>query len=95
MEKVKRGMSKEDKELIHRLYWQSYCLLLSRKEIERMAEEDIAILRDRYGVPSKKDLEKRIKRKEIYSHPAWEDLITWENLEKHMTWLKETLRQVG
>jgi len=61
----------------------------------KLAEEDIAILRDRYGVPSKKDLEKRIKRKEIYSHPAWEDLITWENLEKHMTWLKETLRQVG
>jgi hypothetical protein len=61
----------------------------------KLAEEDIGVLRDRYGVPSRADLEERIKRKEIYSHPAWEDLIVWENLEEHIVWLKETLRQVG
>jgi len=39
---MKKELSKKEKKLIHRLYWQCYCLIFSRKKIERMAEEDIA-----------------------------------------------------
>lgn len=63
------------------------------KEI-KLANEDIEIFRDRYGVSTRKELEEKIRKKEIYSHPAWEDLIAWENLEKHVTWLKGFLPKV-
>lgn len=49
----------------------------------RLAEADIADIRERYGVLSKEELEKKIKKGAIPAHPAWEDLIQWENLEEH------------
>jgi len=49
----------------------------------RLAEEDIADIRERYGVLSKEELKKKIKKGAIAAHPAWEDLIQWENLEEH------------
>jgi len=54
----------------------------------RLAELDIADLRDKYLAVSKSDLESKIKAKEISSHPAWEDLITWENSESYIAQLK-------
>jgi len=44
-------------------------------------KERLEILR-RYGVSSAKELERKIRRGEINEHPAWEDLITLENLEE-------------
>lgn len=60
----------------------------------RMAEEDIADIRDRYNVVSKEELEKKINEKEIYSHPAWEDLICWENTENYILKLKNIIKQI-
>src|SRR5438445_13859865 len=59
--------------------------LLSYVEREiRLAEEDIADLREKYLADSRRALLKKIKSKKVASHPAWEDLITWENLEAHL-----------
>lgn len=57
----------------------------------RLAEEDIADVRDKYLVLSRQDLLRKIKTKSVASHPAWEDLITWENLESHLRTLRKTL----
>jgi hypothetical protein len=54
----------------------------------RLAELDIADIREKYLVASREELEKKIKNKQIHSHPAWEDLIIWENSEKHILQLK-------
>ncbi len=59
----------------------------------RLAELDIANLREKYLVSSKEELENKIKNKEIYSHPAWEDLIAWENSERHILQLKSILKK--
>ena len=60
----------------------------------RLAEEDIADIRDKYLVATKTEFEKKIKSKQIYSHPAWEDLITWENLESYIKKLKKTIARI-
>jgi hypothetical protein len=59
----------------------------------RLAEEDIADIREKYLVTNKSELEKKIKNKKIYSHPAWEDLISWENTENYIRKLKATLKR--
>lgn len=59
----------------------------------RLAELDIADIREKYLVHSKEDLGSRIKNKEIHSHPAWEDLIAWENSEEYILRLKAILKR--
>jgi hypothetical protein len=54
----------------------------------RLAEWDIADLKERYQVVSPAELEDKIKSKQIYSHPAWEDLIEWETLESYISRLR-------
>ena len=51
---------------------------------KRLAELDIADVQDRYGVSSTVELRHRIESGTIFSHPAWEDLIEWENLLAHI-----------
>jgi len=46
----------------------------------RLVDLDIADIQDRYGVTSPEQLKARIESGVIYSHPAWEELIEWENL---------------
>jgi hypothetical protein len=46
----------------------------------RLTELDIADLQDRYGVVSPEELKAKIDSCDIYSHPAWEEMIEWENL---------------
>lgn len=60
----------------------------------RLGEEDIADIRDKYFVATRTQLERKIKNKEIYSHPAWEDLITCENLDAHIKKLKNTIKRI-
>lgn len=50
----------------------------------RLALLDIADLQDRYGVRSAAELAAKIERQEIPSHPAWEELIEWQNLEAYL-----------
>jgi len=56
---------------------------------ERLTEMDIADFRDRYSVSSSEELSARIEKGEVYSHPAWEDLIEWENLRAYLKRLSE------
>jgi hypothetical protein len=63
------------------------------KEI-RLAEADIADLRDRYNVASKEELYEAIKSKKILSHPAWEDYIVWKNKENYIADLKARLNRI-
>ena len=50
----------------------------------RQAEWEMSDIKERYGVSSPAELEAQIKTKAVYSHPAWEDLIRWENLENYV-----------
>jgi hypothetical protein len=49
----------------------------------RLVELDVADIQDRYGVVSPEELKDNIESGVVYSHPAWEDLIEWENLLAH------------
>jgi predicted transcriptional regulator len=50
----------------------------------RAAQMDIADLQDRYGVRTSAELAAKIEQGEVYSHPAWEELIEWQNLEAYL-----------
>jgi hypothetical protein len=62
---------------------------------KRLAQMDIADLQDRYGVSDLQELTARIKAGAIYSHPAWEDSIEWENLLAHIERLDQLQVTVG
>ncbi len=64
------------------------------KEI-RLSEEEIADLREKYDVATKEELYEKIKSKDVESHPAWEDYITWKNKEKYIEELKDYLKNLG
>jgi hypothetical protein len=68
-------------------------LAFIEKEI-RLAELDLADIRERYDVTTKEELYNRIKAREIESHPAWEDYITWKNKEKYIRDLKDKLKVI-
>ena len=59
----------------------------------RLAELDIADVREKYLVTSREEMEEKIRNKDIQSHPAWEDLILWENCEKHILQLKAIIKK--
>jgi ABC-type phosphate/phosphonate transport system ATPase subunit len=58
----------------------------------RLAEADIADIRERYNVLSKEELYDAIKSTKIASHPAWEDYIVWTNKERYIDDLKEQVK---
>ncbi len=60
----------------------------------RLVEEDLADLRERYGLLSPQELEKKIRDALIPAHPAWEDLIEWENLEAYKQKLNDLLAEL-
>ena len=60
----------------------------------RLAQLDIADIQERYGVTSVDELTKRIEAGAIYSHPAWEDMIEWENLLAHLQRLDQFAPEV-
>lgn len=45
----------------------------------RLAESEIADIRDRYGVFSLEELYEAIQIGSVVEHPAWEDYIVWKN----------------
>lgn len=63
-------------------------LALIEKEI-RLAEDEIALIRERYDVFSKEALYKAVEEKIVAGHPAWEDYIVWKNKEAHIAKLRE------
>jgi len=60
----------------------------------RLAHLDISDLQDRYGVATSADLVAKIREREIYSHPAWEESIEWENLEAYIERLDQLRARV-
>lgn len=63
------------------------------KEI-RLSEEEIANIRERYDCLDCENLERKIRKKEINSHPAWEDCIVWKNKDSHIKELKKRLSEL-
>lgn len=86
LDQISRELNVSSDELLKRS-------LLAYLEHElRLAEEDIADIRDKYLVAAREELDKKIKNKLIASHPAWEDLIAWENTEKYIKKLKSEIQ---
>jgi len=56
-------------------------------------EEKLEILK-RYGVNSMKELEEKIRNGEVEEHPAWEDLITLENLEELIKEISDDIQRL-
>ncbi|HLB45498.1 MAG TPA: hypothetical protein VJL59_00600 [Anaerolineales bacterium] len=67
-------------------------LALVEKEI-RLAELEIAAIRERYDVFSKEALYQAIEAKQVAGHPAWEDYIVWKNKEAHINRLRRMAEQ--
>lgn len=67
-------------------------LAFIEKEI-RLAEWEIARIRERYDVFSKESLYQAIQNGEIPGHPAWEDYIVWKNKEAHIARLRQMARR--
>lgn len=63
-------------------------LALIEKEV-RLAEQEIAGLRERYDVFSKDALLHAIQTGVVPGHPAWEDYIIWKNKEAHIVQLRQ------
>lgn len=64
-----------------------------QKEL-RLAEEDLADLRERYELLSPQELEQKIRKARLPAHPAWEDLIQWENLDAYKQKLTDLLQEL-
>lgn len=67
-------------------------LALIEKEI-RLAELEIAQIRERYDVFSIEALYRAIEDNQIAGHPAWEDYIVWKNKEAHITRLRQVAEE--
>lgn len=63
-------------------------LALIEKEI-RLAELEIANIRERYDVFSKESLYQAIQEGHVAGHPAWEDYIVWKNKEVYIAQLRQ------
>jgi hypothetical protein len=63
-------------------------LAFIEKEI-RLAEWEIAQIRERYDVLSKESLYQAIQDGQVAGHPAWEDYIVWKNKETYIARLRQ------
>ncbi len=82
----KEGVDKE------KLIILSLIAYLNEKKRKYM-EEKLEILK-RYGVNSMKELEEKIRNGEVEEHPAWEDLITLENLEELIKEISDDIQRL-
>ncbi len=62
------------------------------KEI-RLAEWEIAQIRERYEVLSPEALYQAIQEGQVAGHPAWEDYIVWKNKKAHMARLRQMVEE--
>ncbi len=61
----------------------------------RLTQMDVADLQDRYSVQQASELARKIENRQVYSHPAWEELIEWEQLEGYGARLEYWQRELG
>ena len=83
---IKEGVEKE------KLMVLSLIAYLNEKK-KKCMEERLEILK-RYNVNSVEELEEKIRKGEINEHPAWEDLITLENLEGMIKEISDDIRNL-
>ena len=69
-------------------------LALIEKEI-RLAELEIAGIRERYDVFSKEALYQAVQDGQVAGHPAWEDYIVWKNKEVYINRLRQVVEKVA
>lgn len=60
----------------------------------RAAKAETHDLETKYGVKSPRELEDQIKKGAVDEHPAWEDLIQYENLVKHAEKIRKELANI-
>ncbi|AEG14304.1 hypothetical protein Desku_0696 [Desulfofundulus kuznetsovii DSM 6115] len=68
-----------------------------KKFLVSKVEENLGItcnLKKKYGVSGYLELEDQIKKGGIPEHPAWEDVILWEELSRHTEALQDLIRQL-
>jgi hypothetical protein len=63
-------------------------LALIEKEV-RLAELEIAEIRERYDVFSPEALYQAVQDGRVVEHPAWEDYIVWKNKKAHIARLRQ------
>ena len=83
---IKEGVEKEKLMTLSRIAY------LNEKKKNYM-EERLEIFK-RYNVNSAKELEEKIRKGEVNEHPAWEDLITLENLEEMIKEISDDIRNL-
>ncbi len=59
------------------------------------ASVEIEKLKNKYDVESSEELEEKIEKVEVEAHPAWEELIEWENLKKQIVKFKEWTKKIS
>ena len=50
----------------------------------RNASAEILKIKSQFNVSSPEELKSKIEKGKVEEHPAWEELIYWENLEKRI-----------
>lgn len=60
----------------------------------RNASLEIQKIKQKYTVNSPKELEKKIEQGTVKEHPAWEELIEWENMEKRIDEVRKWMKNL-
>ena len=74
--------------------WKESLLAYLTSEM-RLVEMDIRDIQDRYRSRTPQELRQKIESNQIYSHPAWEEMIEWENLVAHQSMLLKIQREIS
>jgi hypothetical protein len=61
----------------------------------RTSSAEINEIKTKYNVKTKAELEKKIEKGTAEEHPAWEDLITLENLQAKIREIQPTLDKIS
>lgn len=54
----------------------------------------IRALEQKWGVSGYVELEQKIEKGEVAGHPAWEDIILWEEISQHIEVLRGLVRRL-
>lgn len=57
-------------------------------------ESMVRDLKEKYGVSGFPELEDRVRQGQLPGHPAWEDVILWEQLSRHTEALRGLIRRL-
>lgn len=60
----------------------------------RNAALELEKIKRKYNVNTSKELELKIERGELKAHPAWEEIIEWENLQKRIVEIKRWTKKL-